>query len=268
LSSVLKELRNTVAVRWRRDVVGESSSPRRHWNTRENYYRTVDGLLAAFPGQMPDWKAITDEPGRNTSTLSDLFTNGRALRDAYSTAGGPARDLAGELRSDSKPDLLIDETKVWSYWPHRTGWMHQLSNSDYLQHSAITESLVRVLLDWAERQPYLAAAHDHTPPICAIEDFLIVRRGEIGTMDAVTLLRTGIRRKITPPGCSTDGILLDLGARFRPAANGPTPQRQLAEAIERVIQFADGDDETVALVRQEALDLMREGIRVLDAASN
>ncbi|WP_306213497.1 hypothetical protein [Actinoplanes sp. RD1] len=254
-------MRETVAVVWRRNLYGAEPYASRHWTTRDSYYQAVDGLLAATPGKALSWQEIVDGAGGSRTTFFDLANTRtrRALRDAYADTTGPARDLVDQLNRENKTELLVDETKVWSFFPHRSGWMHQLDNMDDLSRSMIAESLVRVLLDWAGRQPHLAAAHDFAPPICAIEDLLIVRRDELLTLDAVALLREGIRLRITPPGCSIEGVLHELRARYRPKLRSVPPQQELATAIDRVIRHVADPFE-----RQEAVALLREAIRVLE----
>ncbi|BEL06356.1 hypothetical protein Q0Z83_045470 [Actinoplanes sichuanensis] len=262
MSSVLEELRETVAVVWRRNLFGSEPYPSRHWTTRDSYYQAVDGLLADAPGSALSWQEIVDAAGGSRTTFFDLANprTRRALREAYADAVGPARDLVDQLNRDTKTELLVDETKVWSFFPHRSGWMHQLDNMNDLNRTMIAESLVRVLLDWAGRQPHLAAAHDYAPPICAIEDLLIVRRGELLTVDAVALLRDGIRQRITPPGCSIEGVLHTLRSLYRPKLRTVPPQQELATAIDRVIRYVTDPAE-----RQEAVALLSEAIRVLES---
>jgi len=264
LSSVLEELRDTVAVRWRRELAGTEPLVRRHWTTKTNYYEAVDSLLAADRGAQLSWQVIVDEvqPRGSRTTFFDVAGRHakRPLRDDYAQASGPVADLAGYLQRDTAPELLVDETKVWSYWPHRVGWLHQLVDTEQLSRPAVAECLVRVLLDWADRQPHLAVAHEFSPPICAVEDLVVIQQGRLRAARCFDLLRDAIRQRVTPPGCSTDGVLHTLRDQFAPPQPATPANRDLAAAIDRVTR-----DHHSRAEQSDAVAMMREAIAVLEA---
>jgi hypothetical protein len=266
LPSVLHELRETVAVRWRRDLAGPEPSVRKHWGTKTNYYRAVDTLLAGGRTDPLSWVEIVAEvqPHGSRTTFFDVagpHAKRPLLREYEQAERGPVRDLAGCLRRESVPGMLVDETKVWSYWPHRVGWMHELFRADDVTRPAVAECLLRVLFDWAVREPGLAAAVDGAPPICAVEDLVVIREGRLSAAEAYALLRDTIRLALTP-GCGIDGVLHTLRRTYRPPAVPPAGNRGLARAIDQLTRNSRAPYEQ----RRHAVALMRDAITLLESS--
>jgi hypothetical protein len=117
-----------------------------------------------------------------------------------------------------------------------------------------------VLLDWAVREPGLAAALDHAAPACAIEDLLVIREGGLGAEAAEHLLRRAIRLRLTP-GSSTDGVLHQLRPDLRPAAVPPANNRRLAQVIDSLTRNSRAPYEQ----RRQAVAMMREAIDALES---
>jgi len=265
LTFVLHDLRDTVAVRWRRELAGPEPSVRKHWNTKVSYYRAVDTLLAGGPAE-PSWMDIVAEVRPHGSRTTFFAVAGphakKPLARAYLAApAGPVRDVAGRLDRDNVPAMLVDETKVWSYWPHRVGWMHELFRTGEVFRPAVAECLVRVLLDWAVREEGLAAALDHAPPACAIEDLVVIREGRMPAAEAERVLREAIRLRLAAGG-TTDGVLHLLRRELRPAAVPAGGNRGLAQAIDQLTRNSRTPDEQ----RRQAVAMMRDAIRVLESA--
>ena len=267
MSFILEELRDTVAVRWRRELAGPEPSARTHWNTKVGYYRAVDSLLAAGSGDPLSWVDVVAEVRPQGSRTTFFAVAGphakKPLLRAYQTApAGPVRDIAEFLDHAKVPEMLVDETKVWSYWPHRVGWMHELHEADELSRPAVTECLIRVLLDWAVRERALASALDHAPPVCAVEDLVVIREGRLSAADAERLLRQAIRLRLIR-GCSTDGVLHLLRPEFRPSPTPAAGNRGLAQAIDLLTRDGQAPSEQ----RRHAVAMMRDAIRVLESVS-
>jgi hypothetical protein len=266
LPFVLHELRDTVAVRWRRELAGPEPSVRKHWNTKVSYYRAVDSLLAGGRGDPLSWMDVVAEVQPHGSRTTFFGVAGphakRPLPRAYKSApAAPVRDIAVLLDRSSVPQMLVDETKVWSYWPHRVGWMHELFRADELTRPAVAECLVRVLLDWAVREQGLAAALEHAPPACAIEDLVVIREGQVTAAEAEQVLREAIRLRLTS-GCSTEGILHRQRRHFRPAPPPSAGNRSLAQAIDQLTRNSRAPYEQ----RRQAVAMMREAIGLLESA--
>lgn len=263
---VLHELRETVAGRWRRELAGPEPSTKKHWNTKVSYYRAVDSLLAGGHGDALAWNEVVDEMAVGGSRAGFYEVAGphakKPLARAYRAGpAGPVRDIADLLDRATVPQRLIDETKVWSYWPHRVGWMHELYRADEVARPAVAECLIRVLLDWAVRERGLAAALDHSAPACAIEDLVVIREGQIGAVEADRVLREAIRLRLADGG-STDGVLHLLRPKFRPAPMPAVGNRRLAQAIDQLTRNARTPSEQ----RRQAVAMMRDAIDLLESA--
>ncbi|TDO42134.1 hypothetical protein C8E87_5898 [Paractinoplanes brasiliensis] len=251
---MLRELGETVAVRWRRDA----ASAQTHWATKVKYYRAVQGLLAggvdAAELSWTDVVAAVQPRGSRTTFFSVAGPHAkRPLLGAYRAA--LARDLAECLTTDGAARMLVDETKVWSYWPHRGGWTDELFQVG--GEAVAAECLVRVLLDWAEREPRLASALGHAPPVCAVEDLVVLRRGSMTVASAAALLRAAIRLRLAD-GHSVDEVLRQL----RPAEEAEPGNQPLARAIEQLIR----NSHTPSEQRREAVTMMRDAITALESS--
>lgn len=258
MPSVLHELRETAAVRWRRDLAGPETSVRKHWSTKTNYYRAVDALLAEGHAGPLSWTDIvaTVQPHGSRTTFFDV-AGPHAKRPLHREYDGTP--LGACLARETVPEMLIDETKVWSYWPHRVGWMHELFRAEDLTRPAVAETLIRVLLDWATREPGLAAMIDHAPPACAVEDLMVIREGRLSATAAYATLQDAIRLRLAPGG-STDGVLHRLRRTYRPEPDPAPANRRLAQAIDQLTRNSHASHEQ----RRHAVALMRDAITILD----
>lgn len=255
---MLRELGETVAVRWRRDAARAQT----HWATKVKYYRAVQGLLAggvdAAGLSWTDVVAAVQPRGSRTTFFSVAGPHAkRPLLGAYKAA--LARDLVGCLSTDGAAQMLVDETKVWSYWPHRVGWTDELFQVG--GEAVAAERLVRVLLDWAEREPRLASALGHAPPVCAVEDLVVLRRGSVAAASVAALLREAIRLRLAE-GRSIEAVLQQLRPELRPAEEAEPGNQPLARAIEQLIR----NSHTPSEQRREAVTMMRDAITALESS--
>jgi len=183
------DLDDTVIARWYRAARFRPDPGRResggvlqrtNWQTRTRYYETLVGLLDV-PGDSVNGLAretLTAAAGqRRPSTLYYLVSpkSAGSLAGALLTAPGPR--LYERRRGEGAIDLLISETKVWSYWPHREGWLAALDDLAITDRWLAAASLVRVLADWAMQTPSLATAAAFAPPVAAVEDLLLLADG-------------------------------------------------------------------------------------------
>jgi hypothetical protein len=195
-------LEDSIASRWRRRLVGARPGQKRHWRTKVTYYDAVLGLLESGSGDNVSWRAIVDavRPRGHRSTFYEVAgPNAKhPLAGAYLEDGGvDAMQIALLYRRGLAVEQLIDETKVWTYWPHREGMLDRLRNaSTDVDAGAL---LLAAVAGWARRCPKVAASLDGAPPLCAVEDLLLVRRRQLSARSAVEILSTTMRRALAAP---------------------------------------------------------------------
>ncbi|MGN9911772.1 hypothetical protein ACTMTJ_29960 [Phytohabitans sp. LJ34] len=189
---------NTVVGEWHRRLSTTRSPKRNHWHTKMIYFRSVARLLATHPGIRLTWRRIVEAAGPQGSRST-----------FYEVAGAHARhplidDLIQDGRLDSiqlalcyrRPDAvtqLIDETKVWSFWPYREGLLATFA-AEPMPAEEMEAALARSLSAWAARHPGLAAALNHAPPACAVEDLMIIKGGRVAAIRATNELSDIIRQ--------------------------------------------------------------------------
>jgi hypothetical protein len=262
LSVVLFELSDTTAVRWRPELTGSDASPGRHWSTKLSYYQAVESVLAR--GAVLSWQQIVAEVRPRGSRTTFFAVAGphakHPLRRAHRTARNDAgREVAGLLSRPAVPEMLIDEAKVCSCWPHREGWLRALSCVDGVPRSTIVECLVRVVLDWALGHASLAAALNHGPPACAIEDLMAIRDGRVSAAEADGLLREAIRLRLLA-GYGVAGVLHRLRPHIRPRLPVAAGNCGLARAIDQLTRDGRAPDDG----RRQAVEIMRDAIDQLE----
>ena len=114
---------DTVSARWRRRLAGVRPDERRHWRTRTAYYAAVDRLLADGVPR-PAWFDVIEavRPKGSRSTFYEV-TGAHAkyslIQDLLAQDGVDSMQLALYYRRTCAVDQLIDEAKVWTYWPYR-----------------------------------------------------------------------------------------------------------------------------------------------------
>lgn len=191
------DLFNTVVGEWHRRLSTTRTAKRSHWRTKTIYFRSVAWLLTMSPGIRLTWRRIVEAAGPQGSRST-----------FYEVAGAHARhplieDLIQDGRLDSiqlalcyrRPDAvtqLVDETKVWSFWPYRERLLARFAAAPMAPESMET-ALHEALTAWAERHPGLAAALDHAPPACAVEDLMIIKGGQVAAFRATNVLSDLIR---------------------------------------------------------------------------
>jgi hypothetical protein len=192
LSVVLARLDATVSARWRRRLIGAGAEEGRHWRTKVAYYEALCRVLS--PDTTPSWSEVTDavEGGGSRSTFYEV-TGKHAkhpllaqFRVAGSTTDGLL--LAHLYDRSSAVERLIDEAKAWTFWPYRECLPLLCQLDPGADETALANLLVRCVRDWARRFPVIAGALDAFPPVCAVEDLLALRPGQLSPMSAVTML--------------------------------------------------------------------------------
>jgi hypothetical protein len=197
-------LDDTVTVRWRRDLAGTRYPDKSHWLTKTAYYAAVDRILADGGPEPVTWRAIVDSvhPRGNSSTFYGV-TGPRArhplLRAFAASDGVESLYIALHYQRVSPVDQLIDETKVWSYWPHRDAWLADCRRRDLVTREVALAAAMAAMVAWAGSRPALAAALDFAPPMCAVEDLMLLRQGQLSARAAVAKLTEVIRESRCPP---------------------------------------------------------------------
>lgn len=197
LAIAVPDLDHTVVGAWRDRLSANQAAKRCHWRTKTVYFRAVTTLLASAADTPLTWKSIVDatQPRGSRSTF-------------YEVAGGHARhSLINELIRDGSMDSiqlalcyrrvdavaqLIDETKVWSYWPYRERLLAELATTPTSTDGTIG-SLEAALLAWARRHPSVAEALGYAPPACAVEDLVLVLGGRVAASRAMASLSELLR---------------------------------------------------------------------------
>ncbi|GAA2588788.1 hypothetical protein GCM10010435_79070 [Winogradskya consettensis] len=219
-SMIMQGLRHTVTGDWHTRLSGNTSPRRNHWQTKVTYFRAADELLAALPATPLSWKSIVAaaRPYGCRSTF-------------YEVAGSHARHrMVDDLIADGRPDSvqlawcylrtdpveqLLDETKVWSYWPYRQQLLARLQSpspsqspsrslsqsqsqsrslsmspslslslSPSLTPEQMAAALTESVLAWARQNEALAASVNHSPPACAVEDLTVIHQGRLAAVRA------------------------------------------------------------------------------------
>lgn len=200
----LDALDDTVAVRWRRDLAGTRDSEKSHWLTKIAYYAAVDRLLAAEEPQPLTWRAIVDSvrPRGNSSTFYGV-TGPRArhplLRAFAASDCVESLYIALHYQRVSPVHQLIDETKVWAYWPYRDRWLAECRRRDAISREAALSAATSTLVAWAMDYPALAAALEFAPPMCAVEDLMLLCKGQLSAHAALAKVTHLVRESRNPP---------------------------------------------------------------------
>ena len=190
------EMSNTVVSRWHRRLSANPTAKRSHWRTKTVYFRAVAGLVATAPGLPLTWKSIVDAAAPNGSRSTFYAVAGAHARhpliDAFIDDGRTESiQVALYYRRTDAVAQLLDEAKVWSYWPFRERLVAALGHGG--GPSALEAEIAESLRKWARAFPQLAAAQDHTPPACAVEDLMLIRDGQLAAVRAAAKLAAHLR---------------------------------------------------------------------------
>ena len=171
----------------------------RHWRTKAAYYRAVTDLLESRPDRPLTWRSVVaavGPAGGRTSFHDVTRPKGRPApaRDFIAAERISAVQIALRYKRSTAVEQLIDETKVWSYWPYRETWL----GGDQADHAG-RESLVVVMSEWARSHPQLASALDYAPPASAVEDLLHVNDRRLSPLVAYTMLALEVERALGTP---------------------------------------------------------------------
>lgn len=203
-----RRLEGSVAARWRERIAGVDER-QRSWKTRVGYYRAVSAALSESDSPEIDVRDIIHRhrDGKQ-STLYSVAGKGELLA-AYHAHSGSIRGV-GDLIGSEPVVKLIAETKVWSFWPFRNAWVREVDvrfpsgDLEPAQHA-----LVRTLRQWHDTHPKLGASLDGLPPLCAVEDLIVLSRLRFSADQAVERLLAPATDAVddapTAPAADLDG---------------------------------------------------------------
>lgn len=198
LATSKPDLFHTVVGEWHRRLATTRSAKRSHWRTKVIYFRAVAQLLATQPQARLGWRRIVEAAGPQGSRSTFYEVAGAHARhplvDAFIRDGRlDSIQLALCYRRADAVAQLVDETKVWSFWPVRESLLAAFA-AEPTPAEAMEAALVRALAEWARRHPGLAAALDCAPPACAVEDLMIIKDNQVAALRATNELSAIIRR--------------------------------------------------------------------------
>ncbi|MDI6103438.1 hypothetical protein QLQ12_33000 [Actinoplanes sp. NEAU-A12] len=189
-------LDGTAVGAWVRRLAGNTAPRRNHWRTRQLYYRAAATLLEAQQRPLT-WKSIVAAAGprgcRSTFyEVAGAHARHRMVDDLIGDGRPGAIEIAWRyLRSDAVEQLL-DETKVWSFWPYRQELMRWFS--DAMTLGELEAGLSQTVLAWGREHPALAGAVGFAPPACAVEDLTVLHQGHLSGTQALHRLSEVIRK--------------------------------------------------------------------------
>lgn len=234
------DLNQTIAAAWRLRLMGDKPDEKVHWRTKTAYYRAVMDLLAADHRRPLTWRVIVDAvlPKGSRSTFYEVTgpRSKHALLNEYVTASrSDTLQVALCYKRRSAVEQLIDETKVWAFWPYRQGWLHHRKQVGCVSVPDATDALIAVVAEWARRYPQLAAALDHSPPTCSVEDLVAINRGQLPAIRAHATLSDAMRRTAGASGDLVLGVV-DAARQGLPgtAVGPPTPDALVLDLAERI----------------------------------
>jgi hypothetical protein len=194
------DLLHTVVGEWHRRLSNSPSPKRSHWRTKTIYFRSVDRLLATYPDTRLTWRRVVDaaEPHGSRSTFYEVagaHARHSLIDDLIRDGRLGSIQLALCYRRADAVTQLIDETKVWSFWPYRERLLAQYAAAP-APLNMMEAALLDALRAWAGRNPGLAAALDCTPPACAVEDVMLIKGGPVAALRETNVMKELIRHAI------------------------------------------------------------------------
>lgn len=202
-ATIIDDLHRTVIGGWHTRLATAGSARRSHWQTKIIYYRSVLDLLTARPDRELTWKTIVTgaRPHGRRSTFYEVaggHARHRMIDDLLRDGGSDAIQLALRYLRTDPVEQLIDETKVWSFWPYRERLLADGRRAGPTGEQ-LEEALTAAVAAWGRANAALAAAVQHSPPACAVEDLVVLRRGRLAAAGAANRL-SDVLRLTEPPG--------------------------------------------------------------------
>jgi hypothetical protein len=200
-------LDDTVTARWWRRLVGSGAQVKRHWRTKTAYYDALYELLRTAGPAPLTWQAIVAaaRPNGNRSTFYEVTgpsAKHALMSDLRATSTLDAMQICLCYQRRAVVDQLIDETKVWAYWPHREALLARYRIAPDLGPAAAADLLVSFVTTWARNTPQLAGTLSSAPPVCAVEDLVAINAGRLSPTNSYRRLSAAIRDAVAVhPAC-------------------------------------------------------------------
>jgi len=196
-SMIVEHLGRTVTGTWHARLAGITSVRRNHWQTKIVYFRAATELLTARPGTPLTWKSIVAaaRPSGCRSTFYEVagsHARHRMVDDLIADGRPDSVQLALRYLRTDPVDQLLDEAKVWSYWPYRQQLVARLEASS-MSPAEVAAALLETVARWGGDHEALAASVGHTPPACAVEDLTVVHQGRLAAIRAAAQLTDVLR---------------------------------------------------------------------------
>jgi len=200
MSTTIEDLRHTVIGTWHRRLADNKSPRRNHWQTKVVYYQAAAELLAGRPGYPLTWKSVVGaaRPRGCRSTFYEVagaHARHRMVDDLIADGRADAMQIALRYLRTDPVEQLIDETKVWSFWPYRQQLIARRLDGETTREG-LEAALIDALTAWARQHPALAAATGCTPPACAVEDLTVLHEGRLAGMRSAGRLTEVLRQAI------------------------------------------------------------------------
>jgi hypothetical protein len=199
--AVTPDLSSTVVSRWHRRLSANPAAKRSHWRTKTVYFRAVSTLVAGTHPTQLTWKSIVEAAAPHGSRSTFYEVAGAHARhpliEAFIDDGRmDSIQLALYYRRTDAVAQLLDEAKVWSYWPFRERMIAAVTAAGPMPAEALEAEVAESLTKWARANPQLAAALDFAPPACAVEDLMLIWNGRLAAVRAANQLAERLRRSL------------------------------------------------------------------------
>jgi hypothetical protein len=196
MTSLVDEISDTPSARWYDDgSAAEDPHGVQVWSTRVQHYERLVGALDSRSG---DGRLARADIARTVATLYNRF--GNDAEDGLRKRAPGAFDIAARLNGPDRRWDVVDnvavETKLWSYWPYRAGWLDELGDD----RRTAAETLVRVVAMWAFQNQRLAAYLGNQPPLVAFEDLCVILPGKASKESVMGFLGSVVRAALDPRG--------------------------------------------------------------------
>lgn len=202
------DLDATVTARWLNGLAGARPRLRRHWETRVSYYSAVARLLDRGTDQ-PRWSDVIQEVRPTGSRTTFYKVTGAHAKHSLvgyliAHASVESMQLALSYRREGAVAQLVDEAKVWAYWPYREQLSIRYQSQPDLTVQTSIDLLMSTVDSWA-RGTRIAAALSCAPPVCAVEDLLLLTPGRPSAVHVIAALTNLIRHAIDGPSPGIEG---------------------------------------------------------------
>ena len=199
-----------------------------HWQTRISYYQATAELLGDATDKLT-WDKIVERADGSRANFYQVVGSSAPhslLRGYQGTQRAYGADIAGLYRRPTAVQQMVDETKVWTHWGYRAGWIGQLEQARDVTRKAAAESLVRVLAEWAVCHPKTAGALDSSPPMSAVEDMVVLWGDPASAAAAHDLVKKVVQSALSPLGTTANGVVTSIAEQLNQRLShrgGPEP---------------------------------------------